>query len=66
MPLKQFNQQRFAINGVGQHCFQLPVFEHSVMCVCVFDRACDWRACAILHNESLTKLHTSEMRDAER
>ena len=22
MPLKQFNQQRFALNGVGQNCFQ--------------------------------------------
>ena len=21
MPLKQFNQQRFALNGVGQNCF---------------------------------------------
>ena len=59
MPLKQFNQQRSATNGVDQKCFQqndafrmteighecyrddytlcvssIPVFEHSVMCVC--------------------------------
>ena len=33
--------------------------------MCVFDCACDARACVILHSdESLMMLHTSEMRDA--
>ena len=85
MPLKQFNQQRFAMNGVDQKCFQqndafrmteigheyhrddytvcVPPFL-SLNTVCVFDCACDARACAILHDESLMMLRASEMRDA--
>ena len=58
----------FRMTEIG-HCHRddytvcvLPFFEHSVMCV--FDCACDARACAILHNESLMMLRASEMRDA--
>ena len=85
MPLRQFKQQRFAMNGVGQKCFQqndafsmaeighechrdddtvcIPPFLslNTVWCptVLVMRRHVTMRRHA---NDSLMKLHTSEMR----
>ena len=57
---KCFQQNNaFRMTEIGHECHRddyslyssILVSEHSVMCV--FDCACDARACAILHNESL-------------